>query len=68
MTWMWLFAWNTSWLTFALLYVSLETKLGGDPVQGEPGRKLERSRSYSLAFGEDLFSGVYMCSEHRLVP
>jgi hypothetical protein len=41
---MWLFAWNTSWLTFALLYVSLETKLGGDPVQGGPGRKLERRK------------------------
>ena len=42
MTWMWLFVWNASWLIFALLYVSLETKLGVDPPQGGPGRKLER--------------------------
>jgi hypothetical protein len=44
MTWMWLFVWNASWLIFALLYVSLETKLGGDPPQGGPGRKIERRR------------------------
>ena len=42
MTWIWLFVWNAYWFIFALLYVSLETKLGGDPPQGGQGRKLER--------------------------
>ena len=34
MTWAWLFAWNACWLILALLYVSLEAKFGGDPLQG----------------------------------
>jgi hypothetical protein len=46
MTWTWLFVWDVFWLVFALLWVSLEGKLGGDPPQGGPGRnnpnKLER--------------------------
>jgi hypothetical protein len=41
MTWLWLFVWNAYWLIFALLYVSLESKLGGDLPQGRPGRTLE---------------------------
>jgi hypothetical protein len=42
MTWIWLFVWNVSWFIFALLYMSLETKLGGDPPQGRLGHfKLE---------------------------
>jgi hypothetical protein len=42
MTWTWLFVWNASWFIFALVYMSLETKLGGEPPQGGAGGKLER--------------------------
>jgi hypothetical protein len=43
MTWTWLFFWNASWLMFALLYMTLETRCGGDSPKGGPGRnKLER--------------------------
>jgi hypothetical protein len=43
MTWTWLFVWNASWFIWALLWLSLQAKLGGDPPQGYPGRnKLER--------------------------
>jgi hypothetical protein len=42
MTWTWLFVWNVSWLIFAWLYMSLETKVGGEPPQGRLGPKLER--------------------------
>jgi hypothetical protein len=38
MTWTWLFVWNASWSIWALLWLSLDTRLGGDPPQGYPGR------------------------------
>jgi hypothetical protein len=38
MTGMWLLVWNVSWLMFALLYTSLETRLGEDSPQGDLGR------------------------------
>jgi len=37
MSWTWLFVWNLSWLVFALLWLSLETKPGGGPPQGSQG-------------------------------
>ena len=43
MTWTWLFVWNASWFIFALVYISLETKLvGREPPQGGAGGTLER--------------------------
>lgn len=49
MTWTWLFVWNVSWLIFALLYVSLETKFGGGSSQGDLGRnKLKRHEVEAL--------------------
>jgi hypothetical protein len=43
MSWTWLFVWNVSWLVFALVYLSLETKLKeGLPQCGQGGKKLER--------------------------
>ena len=44
MTWTWLVVWNASWLVFALLWVSLESKLVGDPPQGGPGPDKFRRR------------------------
>ena len=44
MTWTWLFVWNVSWLTFALLYVSPETKFGGGSPQGDLGRDTLKGR------------------------
>jgi hypothetical protein len=45
MTWTWLFVWNAYWLVFAWLYMSLETKVGGEPPQASLGLKLERRRA-----------------------
>jgi hypothetical protein len=42
MTWTWLFAWNACWLILAHLYVSLDAKVGEDPLQGGLARNLER--------------------------
>jgi len=43
MSWTWLFVWNLSWLVFALLWLSLETKPGGGPPQeGQGGDKHKR--------------------------
>jgi hypothetical protein len=42
MTWVWLFAWDASWVIFALLWAFLETKFGEKPPQqGGPGGRLE---------------------------
>jgi hypothetical protein len=38
MTWTWLFVWSTAWFIWALLWLSLEIRLGGDPCGGSPGR------------------------------
>jgi hypothetical protein len=38
MTEIWLLVWNVSWFVFALLYMSLETRLGADSPQGDLGR------------------------------
>jgi hypothetical protein len=34
MSWTWLFVWNVSWLLFALVWLSVETKPTGGSLQG----------------------------------